>query len=73
MSQPTPYPLRIPDELREQLTENARKHGRSLNAEILGILQEAVNSEASPVAGLNFDTLAEAIATRVAAKLADSR
>lgn len=68
-SQPVPYPLRMPDELRDQLTESARVHGRSLNAEILWILQEAVGERRQPVANMDVDGLAEAIAERVAARL----
>lgn len=33
--QPPPYPLRMPDELRQTLEARAKKNGRSLNAEIV--------------------------------------
>ena len=68
-NQTIPYPLRMPEELRDQLTERARANGRSLNAEILGILQEVVGGRQGPAAAQDVDALAEAIATRVAAKL----
>jgi len=68
-SQPTPYPLRMPEELRDRLTELSRASGRSLNAEIIGILQDAVAAAPVVPAGINIDSLAEAIADRVAAKL----
>lgn len=68
-SQPIPYPLRMPDELRDQLSERARASGRSLNAEIIGILQDAVSSRPQVLAELDVDALADAIADRVAAKL----
>lgn len=68
-NQPVPYPLRMPDELRDQLTENARIHGRSLNAEILGILQEAVSERRQPIAALDVDALADALAERLAVRL----
>lgn len=68
-SQPIPYPLRMPEELRDRLTERSRASGRSLNAEIIGILQDAVSGQPLGPAGFNVDTLAEAIADRVAAKL----
>jgi plasmid stability protein len=58
----------MPDELRDQLTERARINGRSLNAEILGILQVAVSGPVEPV-GLDVDALASTIADRVAAQL----
>lgn len=70
-SQPVPYPLRMPDELRDLLTESARAHGRSLNAEILAILQDAVGGRQQLALSLDVDALAEAIATRVADKLRD--
>ena len=71
-SQPVPYPLRMPDELRDLLTERARASGRSLNAEIIGILQDAVSGRQQPLAGLDVDALADAVADRVAAKLRDA-
>lgn len=32
---PNPYPIRLTPELKEKLTESAKKNGRSLNAEML--------------------------------------
>ena len=68
-SQPVPYPLRMPEELRDRLTERSRASGRSLNAEIIGILQDAVAEQPLAPAGFNVDALADVIADRVAAKL----
>jgi len=59
----------MPDELRDLLTERSRAHGRSLNAEIIGILQNAVGDRPQPLPGVDVETLADAIADRVAAKL----
>lgn len=59
----------MPDELRDLLTERSRAHGRSLNAEIIGILQHAVSDGSQPLTGVDVETLADAIADRVAAKL----
>ena len=70
-TQPVPFPLRMPDELRDQLTERARVNGRSLNAEILGILQAAGSSAIEPI-GIDVDALANTIADRVAAQLRDA-
>lgn len=36
----TPYPLRMPSELRQQIERDAKANGRSLNAEILYRLEE---------------------------------
>lgn len=68
-SQPIPYPIRMPEELRDSLAERARRGGRSLHAEIIGILQEAVHGRTDPRNEADVDVLAEAIAERVAAKL----
>ncbi|EOV8087973.1 Arc family DNA-binding protein [Providencia huaxiensis] len=38
-----PYSLRMPDELRSKLAARARKNGRSLNSEMIIILQEAID------------------------------
>ena len=70
-NQPTPYPIRVPDELRDQLVERSRNSGRSLHAEIIGILQEAVGKEQQASASLDIDALADTIADRVAARLKD--
>ena len=71
-SQPAPYPLRMPDELRDQLTARARANGRSLNAEIIGILQNVVNGHQHAPDSFDIDVLANAIADRVAARLKET-
>ncbi len=43
--QPTAYPLRMPEELREALAERARANGRSLNAEILVTLEQSLSAD----------------------------
>lgn len=68
-SQPIPYPIRMPEELRDSLAERARLGGRSLHAEIIGILQEAVQGRTEPQSTHDVDVLAEVIADKVAAKL----
>ena len=40
--QPPSYPLRMPQELREQLTAVAKANNRSMNAEIVARLQESL-------------------------------
>ncbi|WP_256548432.1 Arc family DNA-binding protein [Xenorhabdus bovienii] len=44
----SPYSIRMPDELKEKLTERAKKNGRSLNSEMVMILQSAVDEEVKP-------------------------
>ncbi len=50
-----PYSLRMPDSLKEKLAERAKKNGRSLNSEMVMILQAAVDEERKPK---NIDELA---------------
>ena len=40
----SPFGVRMPDDLKERLTVRAAENGRSLNSEIVMILQDAVNS-----------------------------
>ena len=40
--QTKPYPLRMPDDLREKLKEVAQDNNRSLNAEIVARLQDSL-------------------------------
>jgi hypothetical protein len=65
--QPTPYPLRMPEELRARLEDIARNNRRSLQAEIIALLEEALSARSSGKG--DVDALAENIAERVAAKL----
>lgn len=37
-----PFGLRMPEELKEKIAERAKTNGRSMNAEIVQILQEAI-------------------------------
>jgi len=68
-SQLIPFPLRMPEELRDRLTERARVSGRSLNAEIIGILQSGLSERQYDQTHLDIEVLAESVATKVAAKL----
>lgn len=40
-----PYPLRIDEELMEELKKLADKHSRSVNKEIEFLIKEAINKE----------------------------
>ncbi len=40
-----PFGLRMPEELKEKVAERAKKNGRSMNAEIVQILQEALDAD----------------------------
>lgn len=76
ISQSTPFPLRMPDELREQIHALAKANNRSLNTEIVLLLQQALDghltktaSLATAAQGTEVKNLAEEIAEIVAAKL----
>ncbi|CAM4083749.1 Arc-like DNA binding dprotein [Comamonas aquatilis] len=50
----TPYPLRMPDELRAQLEESAKRGARSLHAEIIARLESTFSTTtASPAVDLS--------------------
>ncbi|MFG6159613.1 Arc family DNA-binding protein [Halomonas sp. 1390] len=51
--QTTPYPLRMPEELKAQLKEAAAGNHRSMNAEIVARLQESFGG------GLEIDKMGE--------------
>ncbi len=66
------YVLRMPDGMRDKLAALAKANNRSMNAEIVGLLQQGMDAHtrgSSPE--INIETLADAIADRVAAKLKD--
>lgn len=48
-----PYPLRMPDDLRERLQSSANIIGRSLNAEIIDRLEQSFYQ--APLAGLSVE------------------
>lgn len=43
VSRVTPYPLRMPQEVREWYEEEAKRNARSLNRELLKLLTERMN------------------------------
>lgn len=66
MSSPQiPYPVRMPHELRERLSEQAKLNNRSLHAEIVGILQRAIDLPPADAAPATAGDLADAIVTRI--------
>lgn len=40
------YPLRLPEELKAQVAESAKAHGRSMNAEIIARIQQSFEPHA---------------------------
>ncbi len=68
------YVLRMPDGMREKINELAKANGRSMNAEMILMLQQALEARAQPPAlGIDTHTLAAEIADLVAAKLRASQ
>lgn len=70
------YIVRLPDGMRDKITELAKANNRSMNAEIVLMLQQAMDARvlgamvghaSSPV--VDMDALADAIADRVAERL----
>lgn len=58
-----PFGLRMPEELKEKISERAKSNGRSMNAEIVQILQDALDK--------NENALLNNIVTREAGKEVD--
>lgn len=64
------YVLRMPDGMREKITELAKANGRSMNAEMVLMLQQAMDARAQPpVLGIDTHALAVEIADLVADRL----
>ena len=43
-----PTGVRIPDDLKDKIQVRARRNGRSMNSEIVQILQTAIDNDANP-------------------------
>lgn len=57
------YPLRMPAELRQSLEDMAKASGKSINAEIVAILQKAVDNQGRDLSEISSgDLLNEVIA-----------
>lgn len=72
-----PYSFRMPEDLRAEVIELARANSRSLNAELVVLLHEAVTQRKSlsPIGhgpAVDIEALADALAPRLAAKLRES-
>ena len=44
-SQIAPLGVRLPDELKEKVQERAKEHGRSMNAEIVGVIEKSFSEQ----------------------------
>ncbi len=64
-----PYPLRMSEQLRARLKEQAQQNERSLHAEIIEILQGAVGQSRTVSPSIDTHALAAEIADLVADRL----
>lgn len=64
--------VRLPAGMRDRIAESAKANNRSMNAEVVGLLQQAMEVRAGTAPEMDVDALAETIAERVAAKLKES-
>lgn len=53
----TQHKLRMPPELKEKLFESAKKHTRSLNAEIVHRLEQSFEPELNPTETFEFEAM----------------
>ncbi len=64
------YVLRLPDGMRDKLAALAKANDRSMNAEIVRLLQQGMDAHVQGTPpGIDVDALADTIADRVAARL----
>lgn len=68
ISQRTPFPLRMPDDVRERIEELSRANGRSVNAEIVSILSAAMG-DTTGLAALPVEVLLMEAAARFRGKV----
>ena len=67
-SQPIPFPLRMPEELRPRLEARAKASGRSANAEIVAILTAAVDAQ-SQLSIVSSEELLQEVMARFGASI----
>lgn len=63
------YVLRLPDGMRDKITALAKANNRSMNAEIVLMLQQALDARVSSTPSIDVEALAEALAAKLAPKL----
>lgn len=66
------YILRLPDGMRDKISELAKGNNRSMNAEIVSMLQQAMEERASGsgiAPSIDIDALARALAPKLAEEL----
>jgi Arc-like DNA binding domain len=68
------YVLRMPDGMRDKITELAKANGRSMNAEMVFMLQQAIDARAAGLSstGIDLDALADALAPKLALRLKEA-
>ena len=63
------YILRLPDGMRDKLAELAKSNNRSMNAEIVLMLQQAMDARTPVPLGIDVQALAEALAPKLATEM----
>jgi hypothetical protein len=63
------YVLRLPDGMRDKIAELARLSNRSMNAEMVAMLQQSMDARTPSPLGIDVQALAEALAPKLAAEM----
>lgn len=68
------YIVRLPDGMRVKISEMAKSNNRSMNAQIVSMLQQAMDELTNDVvpSPIDIDALADALAPKLAARLKDA-
>jgi len=61
--------VRLPDGMRDKITKLAKANNRSMNAEIVLMLQQVMDARINEAPSIDIDALAEALAARLGVKL----
>lgn len=61
--------MRLPDGMRDKITKLAKANNRSMNAEIVLMLQQVMDARINEAPSIDIDALAEALAARLGVKL----
>jgi hypothetical protein len=66
------YVLRMPDGMRDKINELAKANNRSMNAQMVLMLQQAIDARGDAAPSIDVDALAEALAAKLTVKLRNS-
>ena len=63
------FPLRMPEDLRKRLEERAKANGRSVNAEIVAMLQQALDNQGAGLGAIPAGMLLNEVIERYGSML----